>query len=143
MPGRGVSNGGLDAYRARLAREVPQIVMDGATRCTQTAQQRAPYKTGSLRRSIQMRILGTGHAIVGILGGPASAYARIQDRGGHTPPHTITAKHKQALSWPGAQHPVKAVQHPGSAIPGNQYFTSSVIDAVQWMRMRYRQVLKP
>lgn len=143
MPGRGVSNGGLDAYRARLAREVPEILVQGGTRCVQEAQARAPRRTGMLRRSILMRIVSRTHVIVGILGGPATSYARIQDRGGTTAPHVIEPKRRKALAWPGGQHPVRRVHHPGSHIPGNQYFTSAVIDTVQWMRMRYRQVLKP
>lgn len=31
-----------------------------------------------------------------------------------TPPHEIRPKGKKALSWPGAEHPVKKVQHPGT-----------------------------
>lgn len=30
-------------------------------------------------------------------------------------PHDITPKTKQALHWPGAEHPVKKVHHPGTA----------------------------
>lgn len=30
-------------------------------------------------------------------------------------PHIIEAKNGQALSWPGARHPVRRVQHPGTA----------------------------
>jgi hypothetical protein len=31
-----------------------------------------------------------------------------------TKPHIIEARDKQALSWPGAAHPVKRVHHPGT-----------------------------
>jgi hypothetical protein len=31
-----------------------------------------------------------------------------------TRPHVIEPRNKQALSWPGARHPVKRVQHPGT-----------------------------
>lgn len=36
-----------------------------------------------------------------------------------TPPHTIYPVEKKALYWPGAAHPVKKVNHPGTA--GNPY----------------------
>jgi hypothetical protein len=34
---------------------------------------------------------------------------------GGTQPHEIRAVNAQALYWPGAMHPVKSVQHPGTA----------------------------
>jgi len=49
-------------------------------------------------------------------------YAKIQHWGGRTPAHEIRPKHKKALFWPGAKHPVKSVQHPGSDIKPTYFF---------------------
>ncbi len=38
--------------------------------------------------------------------------AKILEDG--TPPHVIEPKNKKALAWPGARHPVKKVNHPGT-----------------------------
>jgi len=43
-----------------------------------------------------------------------------------TPPHEIRPKNKKALHWPGARHPVKRVEHPGTK--GNPY-ADRAIDA--------------
>ena len=47
--------------------------------------------------------------------------AAIQNYGGQTGPHRITARHKKALSWAGGAHPVKSVNHPGSKIPARPF----------------------
>jgi hypothetical protein len=44
---------------------------------------------------------------------PTASYARFVEFG--TAPHMIFPKNVQALYWPGAQHPVKSVSHPGTA----------------------------
>lgn len=43
---------------------------------------------------------------------PTASYARFVEFG--TAPHVIEPKNAKALYWPGAQHPVKRVNHPGS-----------------------------
>jgi hypothetical protein len=40
-------------------------------------------------------------------------YAAIIELGSR--PHVIEARNAQALSWPGGKHPVKRVNHPGTA----------------------------
>nr|BDD46413.1 hypothetical protein 2 [Bacillales bacterium] len=67
----------------------------------------------------------TGHARQGIHGGVERSknqfhlflshgveYGRFLEEG--TPPHEIRPKNKKALYCPGAKHPVKKVNHPGS-----------------------------
>ena len=49
------------------------------------------------------------------------AYAAIHQFGGRTPPRTIRPKRKRALFWPGARHPVRKVNHPGSVIPARPF----------------------
>jgi hypothetical protein len=43
---------------------------------------------------------------------PTASYAPLVEFG--TAPHRIEAKDKKALFWPGANHPVRSVQHPGT-----------------------------
>lgn len=49
-------------------------------------------------------------------------YAVYQNYG--TDPYLITPKNKKALFWPGADHPVKMVQHPG--ITGKHFVEESI-----------------
>lgn len=51
------------------------------------------------------------------------AYATIQHDGGKTAPHVILPRHKKALFWQGAEHPVRRVNHPGSTIPATKFFS--------------------
>lgn len=145
MPGSGHSNGGFEVIRIRHAEGIPQALLQTGAHVTELAQSRAPVKSGALRRSIQMRVLGPRRVLVGIIAGPASAYARIQDVGGTTPAHVIVPKNRKtksgrppALFWKGAAHPVRRVNHPGSKIPGNHYFTSSVEEGFVYLKQQLR-----
>jgi phage gpG-like protein len=57
-----------------------------------------------------------------VLIGSDRRYAAIHQLGGHTGPRVIRPKKGKALYWPGARHPVKKVNHPGSRIPARPYF---------------------
>jgi phage gpG-like protein len=72
--------------------------------------------TSRLRNSIDFRALARG-----VEGYTNVKYAAIQQLGGQTGPHTIVPRTKKALFWPGAAHPVKSVQHPGSRIPARPF----------------------
>lgn len=48
-------------------------------------------------------------------------YAPVHQFGARTPAQTIRPKRKKALFWPGAKHPVKKVEHPGSDIPARPF----------------------
>lgn len=72
--------------------------------------------TGRLRNSINFKALARG-----VEGYTNVKYAAIQQLGGTTGPHTIVPRKKKALFWPGAAHPVKSVQHPGSRIPARPF----------------------
>ena len=65
-------------------------------------------QTGHLRRSIKHKV----SANEGIVSANTK-YAEGVEKG--TKPHIIRAKKKKALYWQGANHPVKVVNHPGSA----------------------------
>lgn len=49
-------------------------------------------------------------------------YARFVHDG--TPAHTIRPRAKKALFWPGAAHPMRAVEHPG--YKGNPFMTNAL-----------------
>ena len=71
---------------------------------------------GYLAASISAKATNT-QAIVGT----NVEYAAIHQFGGKTSPHTIRPKNKKALFWPGADHPVKAIKHPGSSVPARPF----------------------
>ena len=72
--------------------------------------------TARLRNSIDFKALARG-----VEGFTNVKYAAIQQLGGQTGAHTIVPRKKKALFWPGAAHPVKSVQHPGSKIPARPF----------------------
>ena len=53
-------------------------------------------------------------------------YARIQHEGGRIPAHVIVPRIKKALFWPGARHPVRRVNHPGSFIPATKFLENPI-----------------
>ncbi|WP_051554370.1 phage virion morphogenesis protein [Desulfobulbus elongatus] len=64
----------------------------------------------------------------GVRIGTARIYAAIQQLGGKTRAHVIRARTKKALAWPGAAHPVRQVNHPGSKIPPRRFLGVSLQD---------------
>lgn len=81
--------------------------------CVSTAKSLVPVKTTILQGSIQMRpAVDLGDRIVGYWGSYAVKYARWVEEG--TGPHVILPRNKKALFWPGADHPVRMVNHPGT-----------------------------
>lgn len=65
-------------------------------------------KTGHLRRNISYKTTmteGTVHTA-------NVKYGIVIEKG--SKPHVIRAKNKKALYWKGANHPVRAVKHPGT-----------------------------
>ncbi len=70
-------------------------------------------RTGGLKNSFAFgKKLATPSRLSGSIG-PTVKYALFVEQG--TKPHVITPKNKKALYWPGADHPVRSVNHPGSA----------------------------
>jgi hypothetical protein len=66
-----------------------------------------PWRTGFLTQSFRAEMTA------GMLRWfPTASYAPFVEFG--TKPHTITARAKKALYWPGADHPVRSVNHPGT-----------------------------
>jgi len=76
--------------------------------------------TGRLRRSFaRPDAVQAGNDRVSL--GTNVDYAAIHQVGGKTGAHVIKAKNGKALFWPGARHPVKSVNHPGSTIPARSF----------------------
>jgi hypothetical protein len=73
----------------------------------QDAQRLVPKKSGRLLESLRAET----HGKVLRVGSLDVNYAQAIEMG--LPPYTIFPKHKQALFWEGADHPVKKVNHPG------------------------------
>ncbi len=68
-------------------------------------------RTGRLQQSFSQGIdLPQGNSLTGSIG-PTVKYAKFVHEG--TGPFRIKPKSKKALDWPGADHPVKSVRHPG------------------------------
>lgn len=91
------------------ARGIDSIMAD----CVSEAKAKVKVVTATLQGGIQMRpakIIGS--KVVGIWGVWNVAYALPVEVG--TGPHIIVPRTKQALYWPGAEHPVKRVRHPGT-----------------------------
>jgi len=78
-----------------------------ATLAKHTVKGTVPWRTGFLTQSFRAEIS------TGLLRWfPTASYAPYVEFG--TKPHVILPKEKQALYWPGAQHPVRKVNHPGT-----------------------------
>lgn len=75
-----------------------------------SAQNAAPVDTGNLKNSIGVDFDADG---LGFEAGPTASYAGVIEYG--SAPHVITPRTAKALYWPGAEHPVKRVNHPGTA----------------------------
>jgi len=81
--------------------------------CVRESKQLVPKKTTILQGSIQMRPAEKHPGFwSGLWGSFQVMYALFVELG--TAPHKIFPKDKQALFWPGADHPVKSVNHPGT-----------------------------
>ena len=90
------------------------LAMDGLMAdCVATAKGRVPRKTAILQGGIQMRpTVRSGNNLTGYWGVFSVKYARWVEEG--TAAHVILPVKKKALFWPGADHPVRMVWHPGT-----------------------------
>jgi hypothetical protein len=106
---------GLDQLVERL-KEAPSIaapILQRALAASQailakyTTKGVVPWRTGFLVQSFRAEMTPSM-----LRWFPTANYAPYVEFG--TKPHTITAKNAKALYWPGAQHPVMSVKHPGT-----------------------------
>ncbi|MDH5298670.1 MAG: phage virion morphogenesis protein [Desulfobulbaceae bacterium] len=64
----------------------------------------------------------------GVRIGTNRIYGAIHQFGGKTKAHVIKPSGKKTLAWPGARHPVRSVNHPGSEIPARPFLGISRTD---------------
>ena len=86
--------------------------------------------TGRLRNSITRRVFGDAVEV-----GTNVVYAAIHQFGGRTRPRVIRPRRKKALFFPGAGHPVRSVNHPGSRIPARPFLGVDDTDRRQIRRI--------
>lgn len=70
-----------------------------------------PKRSGATALTVDGVVLGGGAHVEGHFGSDDLIFKFLHDG---TKPHEIRPSSKKALSWPGAAHPVKRVQHPGT-----------------------------
>lgn len=109
----------MSAALARNLRNHPYLLgsplRDFLNRATQTVRSHAvdesPVDTGRLRASHHAEVQAGPLPMWGRVG-PNVAYGVMVHEG--TRPHVIRPSGKRALFWPGAAHPVRSVNHPGT-----------------------------
>lgn len=97
-------NGGLPGHRWK---ESSRVKESGGQTLINTSRLRNSINYRADRDSVEV--------------GTNVTYAAIHQLGGQTSPHVIRPKNGKALYWPGAAHPVKSVNHPGSKIPARPF----------------------
>jgi len=80
------------------------------------AQEVVPKFSGETANAIEIEVTGTNGSVIPT--GEASAFIILG-----VEPHKIKAIHKAALFWPGAEHPVKEVNNPGT--PPNDFMQTA------------------
>lgn len=118
---------GLSALISKLV-EYPDIaapILQRAVTASQavlaknTTRDTVPWRTGWLVQSFRWAQRGlTGYWF------PTASYAEYVEFG--TAPHLILPSRAKALYWPGAEHPVRLVHHPGTR--PNKYM-ERIVDA--------------
>jgi hypothetical protein len=82
----------------------PDIVKDAKRYC--------PERTGALQNSIEHHLEESDLIVSATGGDDGRTYAAYVELG--TRPHEIRPVRAKALFWPGAAHPVRKVDHPGT-----------------------------
>lgn len=93
----------------------------GAVLAKNTTRSTVPWRTGFLTQSFAAQMVG-----LVLRWYPTASYARYVQFG--TAPHMIFPKDRMALFWPGAEHPVRSVRHPGTR---GQDYMGAIIKASQ------------
>ena len=83
------------------------LAASSAVLAKNTTRATVPWRTGFLTQTFKAQMDG-----LTLRWFPTASYARFVEFG--TAPHIIEPKDAKALYWPGAQHPVKIVHHPGT-----------------------------
>lgn len=73
-------------------------------------------RTGRTAASVGASVSGGGNSVTGTFGSDSAIFEDLEHG---TVPHIITPRTAEALFWPGAEHPVRLVRHPGTAAQHN------------------------
>ena len=115
---------GLQNKADRLPEELKMLVNTAAFAVDREVKLAAPVKTGNLQGATSIDNLSDYEKRIYVDEGIAP-YAIYVIKG--TRPHDIYPVNAKALYWPGADHPVKVVHHPGTE--ANDYFSTGVENA--------------
>ena len=83
------------------------LAASSAILASNTTRATVPWRTGFLTQSFRAQMEG-----LTLRWFPTASYAPYVEFG--TAPHIIEPKNGKALFWPGAEHPVRIVHHPGT-----------------------------
>ena len=115
---------GLQRKTDKIPEELKNLVNTSAFAVDREVKLASPVVTGNLQGATSIDNLSDYEKRIFVDEGIAP-YAIDVIKG--TEPYDIYPVEKQALFWPGAEHPVKVVHHPG--IKGNDYFKTGVENA--------------
>ena len=115
---------GLQNKADRIPEELKNLVNTAAFAVDHEIKEAAPVITGNLQGATSIDNLSDYEKRIFVDEGIAP-YAIYVIKG--TKPHDIYPVNAKALYWPGADHPVKVVHHPGTE--ANDYFTTGVENA--------------
>lgn len=111
---------GIDAFEKDInagakgvQREITAAMSKSVNTVKNAAQLLAPYKTGTLRRSIFTDIKNNGLQGVVAQDTDIAVYGPMVEFG--TKSHEILPVNKQALFWNGALNPYRRIMHPGTS----------------------------
>jgi hypothetical protein len=115
---------GLQNKADRIPEELKNLVNTAAFAVDREVKEAAPVITGNLQGATSIDNLSDYEKRIFVDEGIAP-YAIYVIKG--TKPHDIYPVNAKALYWPGAEHPVKVVHHPGTE--ANDYFSTGVENA--------------
>lgn len=115
---------GLQNKADRIPEELKNLVNTAAFAVDENIKEAAPVVTGNLQGATSIDNLSDYQKRIFVDEGIAP-YAIYVIKG--TQPHDIYPVNAKALYWPGADHPVKVVHHPGTE--ANDYFSTGVENA--------------
>lgn len=115
---------GLQNKADRIPEELKNLVNTAAFAVDREVKEASPVITGNLQGATSIDNLSDYEKRIFVDEGIAP-YAIYVIKG--TRPHDIYPVNAKALYWPGADHPVKVVHHPGTE--ANDYFSTGVENA--------------
>lgn len=107
---------------------ITKAVVASGLHIQQRARELAPHRTGTLQRSILLES-STMYSKVKV----NEKYGVYLEQG--TGPYDIYPSKKKALFWPGADHPVRVVHHPGTA--ARPFFGPAIQDSKSFIHDQF------